>query len=203
MYDLYNESLITRARNLLTHAFLKSDYDFLLFIDADQSFEPEDIIRMVEYNKEIIAAPVPMKSINWENVISATAKGKTNYETYSGNFNINFLPNSKGNQININEPYEVSRVGTGMMLIKREVFVKLIENSKIASYTAVDVSGSVNSGEIVYAFWESAIKENILMSEDYNFCEMWKEIGGKIFIDLAARVQHHGSYIFKGSLLDR
>jgi hypothetical protein len=33
--DLYNESLINRARNTLTELFLRSDADYLLFIDGD------------------------------------------------------------------------------------------------------------------------------------------------------------------------
>ena len=37
---LFNESLITRARNYLVDEFLRSDFTHLLFIDSDICFDP-------------------------------------------------------------------------------------------------------------------------------------------------------------------
>jgi hypothetical protein len=202
--DLYNHSLITAARNTLTHIFLKSDNDYLLFIDADQSFRGTDILRMVEHGKDIIAAPVPKKIINWENVVKAANKGATNYETYSGNFNINMNPASSNSSsgIRYQEPLEVNSVGTGMMLIRRNVFetlaLKDLEKFRMGS----PLPPFVEAGELITDFFHTATIDEVFCSEDVNFCKMWTESGGKIYVDLLAKVKHMGSYAFSGTIID-
>lgn len=58
----YNESLIPRARNTLVDKFMNSsNYTHLLFLDADIQFEPEDIIKMLEYNKPLVGGVYPKK----------------------------------------------------------------------------------------------------------------------------------------------
>ena len=66
--DLYNESLINRARNTLTELFLRSDADYLLFIDGDEGFNADGVIDMIDTGLDVIGAAVPMKAINWANV---------------------------------------------------------------------------------------------------------------------------------------
>ena len=68
---LRNESLVTRARNILTAMFLESDCTHLMFIDADIEFEPDSVIRMLAMNKPLIAAAYPKKTIDWDNVRKA------------------------------------------------------------------------------------------------------------------------------------
>ena len=59
------ESLISRARNTLTHTFMSStQYTHLLCLDADIEFEPEDIIKMLDYNKPVVGGVYPKKKIN-------------------------------------------------------------------------------------------------------------------------------------------
>jgi hypothetical protein len=36
-----------------------------------------------------------------------------------------------------------------------------------------------------------------LLSEDYQFCKLWKESGGKIYLAPYVRVSHAGTYWFK------
>ena len=57
--DTFKSPYISNARNTLTCLFLKSNYDYLLFIDSDVEFEPEAIIRMLVTKKDIILTPLP------------------------------------------------------------------------------------------------------------------------------------------------
>src|SRR6056300_948863 len=46
-YYLFNESLITRARNYLADEFMRSDCTHLMFIDSDIGFDPTDVLAMM------------------------------------------------------------------------------------------------------------------------------------------------------------
>lgn len=195
-----NESLITRARNMLTHKFLVSDADYLLFIDADQSFRAQDILRMVASGKELIGAPVPMKSINWPAIKEAAVNGKENISDYSGVFNFNLLDNDE-QQINPEVPFEVKYIGSGMMLIHRSVFDAIAP--LVPVYKNNSSLESIKFGEDIIDYWNTSIDDDgILLSEDYNFCKLWRSTGGKTYLDLMAKVSHIGTYIFNGKVLE-
>ena len=68
---IFNESLITRARNYLVDEFLRTDFTHLLFLDSDIHFNPQDIIAMMALDKDVIGAPYPKKSLNWGNIATA------------------------------------------------------------------------------------------------------------------------------------
>jgi len=38
------------------------------------------------------------------------------------------------------------------------------------------------------------------LSEDYMFCQMWRKIGGQIFLCPWMKTQHVGSYAFTGDM---
>ena len=198
--DLYNESLITRARNVLTYMFLNSDSDYLLFIDADQSFRTEDVVRMVEHDKDIIAAPVPMKGINWDQVKKAHDAGFEYLPDFSGIFNINY--NEKSSGLSLSEPIPVKHAGTGMMLIKRSVLEKMSDSVEEYRYDGTPMpSRNLERGSMVKNYWDTAVKDGRLLSEDYNFCAMWQDLGGEVYIDALSVVSHVGSYMYSGKLL--
>ena len=79
-FYLFNESLITRARNYLVDEFMRSDCTHLMFIDADIGFDPNDVLAMAAIaepgsDKEIVCGPYPKKTIAWEKVKRAVDKG--------------------------------------------------------------------------------------------------------------------------------
>ena len=71
LYFLFNESLITRARNYCADEFLRSDATHMLFIDSDIGFNPQDVLALLamqddDSDYDVIGAPYPKKCISWE-----------------------------------------------------------------------------------------------------------------------------------------
>lgn len=193
---IYNESLITRARNNLVHEFEKSGADALLFIDADEGFDHMDVISMIESGKDVIGAIYPMKNINWDNVRRAAVEGKENLEQYSGFFAMNMLPGETTFQLN--EPVPVTEVGTGMLFIKKEAFEMM--KPHCGSYMLNTSTGAFNPEAMVTEYFKTDItEEGILLSEDYWFCRKYREIGGEVFAAPWVKIVHAGEYIFGGS----
>ena len=193
---IYNESLITRARNNLVYEFEKSGADALLFIDADEGFNHMDVIRMIESGKDVIGAIYPMKNINWENVRKAALAGKENLAEYSGFFAMNMLPGE--NTFKIGEPVEVTEVGTGMLFVRKEVFEKM--KPECPTYMLNTATGAFDGSQMVTEYFATSITEDgILLSEDYHFCRKWREMGGQVFAAPWVNIVHAGEYIFNGN----
>lgn len=193
---IYNESLITRARNNLVYEFEKSGADALLFIDADEGFNHMDVIKMIESGKDVIGAIYPMKNINWENVRRAAVEGKDNLADYSGFFAMNMLPGE--NTFRLSEPVPVTEVGTGMLFIKKEVFE--IMKPHCNNYMLNTSTGAFDPNQIVTEYFKTDITDDgILLSEDYWFCRKYRELGGEVFAAPWVQIVHAGEYIFNGS----
>jgi hypothetical protein len=136
MYYLFNESLITRARNYCVDEFMRSDAEHLMFIDSDIGFNPQDIIALMALqakNEEydIIGGPYPKKCISWEKIKAAVDKGVADEDpNVLEKFVGDFVFNPKGGQpsIAISEPCEVLEIGTGFMMITKKALKKFVEN---------------------------------------------------------------------------
>ena len=102
----------------------------------------------------------------------------------------------------VDQPVEIWNGGTGFMLIKREVFKKL--SKTVPSYTndVNDLSGNLKA-EVIKEFFATSIEKetNRLLSEDYHFCNIWREAGGKVWAAPWCYLAHIGSYVFEGQLL--
>lgn len=201
---MMNESLITRARNSMAYDFLESGATHLMFIDADISFNPLDVPRMVQADKDIICGLYPKKEINWVEVEAAVKRGVPPQELHlhTGAFVLNLPHGQESKTGNINDPIEIANGGTGFMLIKRKVFEAL--SDKVPSYTndmyhAVD---TVRKIKIIKEFFATSIDEesNRLLSEDYHFCKLARENGFTVWCAPWASFGHTGTYTFSGIL---
>jgi len=201
---MMNESLITRARNSMAYDFLESDATHLMFIDADISFNPQDIPQMVKADVDIICGLYPKKEINWVEVDKAVKAGVPPQELskHTGAFVVNLPHGTETTSGAINKPLEIANGGTGFMLIKRKVFETLAD--KVPSYTndmyhAVD---TVRKVKIIKEYFATSIDEesNRLLSEDYHFCKIAREAGFKVYAAPWASFGHTGTYTFSGQL---
>src|SRR5271165_3934100 len=63
------DALISRARSTLVAAFLDHlAATHLLFVDADISFEPQQVERLLNFDREFSGALYPVKTIDWESI---------------------------------------------------------------------------------------------------------------------------------------
>ena len=187
-----NDSLVPRARNFLTAQFLSSTATHLMWIDADIGFDPADIVKMVQADKDIVCGIYPKKEIHWREVARAANDGvpPERLHEYERSFVLNLIDNSP-ERVTADGLVEIANAGTGFMLIKRGVFEALADDAP--SY----VDGST-PGMPLKAFYAVSIDPdsgNSLLSEDYHFCKMARDHGIKIYAAPWVRLNHTGTYI--------
>jgi hypothetical protein len=202
---LFNESLITRARNYLVDEFLRSECTHLLFIDSDIHYDPRDVIALMALDKDVIGAPYPKKSINWGNIASAARKHPNldpkELETLVGEYVFNVVKGTS--QFQVTEPLEVMEIGTGFMMVKREVFGKYAEAYPEYRYKPDHVGqANFDGSRYIHAYFDTVIdpESERYLSEDYMFCQWWRKIGGQIFLCPWMKTQHIGTYAFSGNM---
>lgn len=202
---LMNESLITRGRNTIANQFLQTDCTHLMFIDADIGFDPTDILKMLQADKDIICGVYPKKEINWVQVSKAVQAGVApdQLHNYTGAFVINLIDDAPSATGFITEPIQIANGGTGFMLIKREVFEKLAETVPEYNNDVFTAVQDHTQKQVIKEFFATSIDEesnNRLLSEDYHFCKIARKAGFTVWAAPWAQLTHCGTYNFNGSL---
>lgn len=187
---IVNESLITRARNEIVHTFMSKDFDYLLFIDGDHRFDPLGVLKMIEEDVDFICGIAPNKKFNWESLRSAAKFGASNLEFFTGNFV--FHPFEDFRISDLNEKLEIKHGGTGLMLVKRNVFDKIKSQQNVYQ--------SEYGPHKVVEYFKTSVENGMLLSEDYELCKQWREVGGKVYAAPWVEITHVGTYEFMGSL---
>jgi len=210
---LFNESLITRARNYLVDEYLaRSECTHLLFLDSDISFNPQDVIALLALDKDVAGGPYPKKAIKWRSVKKAVEKNPDiDPETLSkvtGDYVFNPVKGTA--QFSVTEPLEVLEIGTGFMMVKRQVFEKMEKAYPEIRYKPDHVGQAHFDGtRYIHAYFDTVIdtKNSITgggsdryLSEDYMFCQMWRKIGGTIHLCPWMKTSHIGTYHFQGDM---
>ena len=193
---IYNNSLITSARNQLANMFLKHDFTHLMFIDADIVFQARDIVSMLEADKDVIAGIYPKKRFDWSRVEMAVKAGVPTNElqNHMGDLVVHLVEGKKEQVVKYMEPAEVYGAGTGFMLIKREVFETL--RDKVDTYKEEDGTDTLE-----YFYLKKDPATGRQLSEDYAFCWLCRDNGVKIHVAPWVRLGHVGTHQFNGSVI--
>ena len=213
MYFLFNESLITRARNYCCDEFMRSDCTHMMFVDSDIGFNPQDVLALLALSSDdspydVIGGPYPKKCISWEKIKHAVDKGVADKDpNVLENFVGDYVFNPKGGQqtIALNEPVEVLEIGTGFMMLRKQTLRKFAEAFPQYSYKPDHVRTAAFDGsrEIVQYFQaEIDPKSKRYLSEDYWFCQKIQELGMRTWFCPWMKMHHVGTYVFGGSLAD-
>lgn len=189
-----NESLIHKTRNLLSHSFLSTDCTHLLFIDSDIGFRADQIIKMMQADGDIVCGIYPKKNIKWELVHEAAVNGVPPCELIKHGVEYLYIPDELDADSDL---VEISRAGTGMMMISRDVFEKL--SDKVGSFKLeASLENVSKTDDDIKEFFFTSVDpvSKIYLHEDFNFCKLWKDNGGKIHAATWVELNHSGTYTF-------
>jgi len=173
---LSNESNVNRARNSCAAKFLAGDATHLMFTDADIQFNPADVIKLVNANKDIVGGIYPQKTLPPRMVVNTIKDAK-----------------QEDNLL------QVGTLGTGFMLVKRTVFEQMIQAGATPYGDDIGLSDVENNNQ--YDFFNCTIdSQGRYLTEDWSFCRKWRELGGEIWADTTIALAHVGYYRFQPDL---
>jgi hypothetical protein len=214
-----NDSLVSRARNnLIAKAMSDKTITHMLFIDADITWNPVDILKLVLADKNIVGGVYPIKNYEWNKLVEPGKHvvqewvNKKNVSQLNGvisdadfvqhrmmRYNLNYI----SNQLEItNNLTKVRHLATGFMMIRRDTIEKMARAFPSTKYT--DDVGFLNGedqNEYAYALFDCGVEDGHYCSEDWLFCSRWAKMGGDTWVDVTINLNHCGVEDFKGSYL--
>lgn len=197
-----NESLVERARNVLTARFLETDATHLLFVDADIAFHPNTALRLLDADKDIATAVYPKKGFEWEKVRQKLAAGdKEPVHSMGLDYNINIASSSEA--IASNGFVKVLDSATGFMMIKRDVIERMYEHYREELYCVNDIPGQTVKDYVALFACMIDPPTRRFLSEDYSFCRRYQRLGGDIWADMTTSLAHLGTCMYHGDMRHR
>lgn len=192
-------TLIAWARNTLASLVLESGHSHLLFIDSDIDYPPDLIRRMLDFDAPIVSAVCPHRVLDvprfhemaraWDEPGVAWARS------------LSFVLELETPHVERDGFYRALRTGTGLMLIKREVFETLRaahpELYRPAAGSYYEHQGLKN---VLQCFDPAYDEAGIAMSEDVSFCRRWQATGGEVWVVYDDAVGHSGPFTFRARL---
>jgi hypothetical protein len=215
--NIYNESLINRARNYLLQTFLDTDMTHIMWIDADIAFNPYDVFVLLAYcdekdpinNKpmDIVGGLYPKKTLAADKMVQAVKTGLCDENPedifkYAADLVVNPVG---GNSIDISKPIQVSEIGTGFMMMSRDTVNNIRQKNPQLKYKPDHIrTAGFDGSRPIYNLFEIMIDPdtNRLLSEDYGFLRLAKKLNLNIFVFPWIKLIHIGSWYFKGSIQD-
>ena len=221
-YYLFNESLITRARNYCCDEFMRSDSTHMIFIDSDIGFDARDVISMMalmdhedeENPYDILCSPYPKKCIAWEKIKQAVDQGQADedpniLDNFVGDYVFN--PVHGTTEISLDEPAEVLEGGTGFMMFTK----KTLQTFRDAYWDDCELAPGgfrykpdhvrtehFDGSREIMMYFQALIdpESRRYLSEDYMFCQWARKAGLKIWLCPWVTLSHVGSFVYGGSL---
>ena len=196
------DALVTRARQAIVGHFLENpSATHLLFIDADIGFEPEQVLRLLEFGADMSAAVYPAKQIDWDLMPSAVHAGRSPLESATLSY---VVEREASKDLVVRSGFVRSRyAGTGFLMIRRSVLEAMIEHYPELRYTHEHGASDPSAGSP----WRSALfncmidqSTGFYLSEDFSFCRRWTDMGGEIWVDYTSRLNHVGLMVYRGNM---
>jgi len=195
LIDEIGNGLIGDVRAKFVSRFLADkQFTHLMMIDDDVSWVTGSIRGLLNAEEDFVCGLYPRRSD------PLTFNFRSDDET-NGNLSVNDKGLIEG----------IWAVPAGFMLLSRACCEKMVEaysNLIFESEKVKDVNGNEVGGYTAHAVFDPYFLEQgngrppVKLGEDYAFCQRWKDIGGKIYVDPAVIMGHTGRKTFLGKLGD-
>ena len=167
-------ALLPLARNYLAAEFVSDpSYTHLLWIDADMSWRPEDVLRLLQHDLDFVSGACPEKkvepSLAFITLPNVTADPQTRL-------------------------LEVDACGAAFLLTTRTVYLKMIEHYPERRLGKPENGYAPYSRVPVWNFFPLTQTDGAFASEDVGFCDAWRALGGRVYVDLGVQITHHGMF---------
>lgn len=212
-----NDSLVPRARNnLVARAMGDPEMTHIIFIDADITWNPVDILKLALSQKPIIGGIYPLKHYNWDKLAANTNLTQSLINKKNGSqlrtmmsdadmiqhnllsYNLNY----SGSQLSIeNNLTQVKHLATGFMMIQRNVIEKMMKAFPSTKYVDDVHFLQPEENEFAFALFDCGVEEGHYYSEDWMFCHRWTKMKGSIWADVSINLTHSGVEDYSGSFV--
>ncbi len=209
----FEGSDIVMSRNFLMSWFLAQEtYSHILFLDADMSFASDVVFRLLDFAEPFTAAPYPQRKLNldrFRQAVGQPAPGLPGDKVDTKDLLASALTYNVQKAQHQGEAWHEKRrsgfrtvpgVGTGLMLLAREVPETMVETGvarKLPGHNGLPLYAGARFHDFFSHLTNSA--GDVMFGEDQSFCHRWVDgCGGDIWIDESAVVSHHGRFTFRG-----
>ena len=205
-----NNPSLTRARNSLVAAFLASDASHLMFVDDDIGFDAADVLGLVERMASqdelaVLGAPCPRRETDWAAISSAAAGGSAR----GGDDRLALAgtryavePLQPGGALKLDRPFELAKLGSGLMIVRRDVFESLADRHPELAYRQAD-SGTGAERRLTAFFMPMIEPETeLLLTDDYAFSRRARDAGFRLWAAPWMKTTHTGPATFTASMPD-
>lgn len=205
--QFFDGPYLDHNRNTLIIDFMKSDYDYIFFLDTDVVWNPNQFINFlqkVDSEVNVLSGLYPNKKlINDNNFILDILNNNLDFETHSA------IPHfTKADILGYNENkklLEFRKVPAGFLLLSKTFLQKIADNNKDLWYT----DSSIYSTDLLtFPYFKTVITNklegykalhdtNFYLGEDFYFCNLVKKENEIIWADPDINLGHQGTHVFR------
>ena len=171
------------ARAKILGNFLRSQHTHLMMIDSDMGWHYDDVVRLLLMGKDFVGAAGRKKT------------NKLEFATNNCDDARNLLPLISDPNTGL---IQCTEVGMAFMCITKSCAQRIVD-------AHLELAFDGDNGVIEYAVFDPFIigvaPKRRRLSEDFAFCHRWSAIGGEIWLLPDVVLQHVGTSVWEGALL--
>lgn len=203
VFPITFESLISRGRNAAVAHFLSDpNATHLLFVDSDIEFDPVDVFKLLQADKEVICGGYAQKWLREDHLKRVFQREEVPTTPLELCTHTSIQVPVPATPEEVTEIMEISYATTGFLLIQRKAIDRMREAYPERQYVN-DIDGYMSADkDMFYDFFPATIHPETrrFESEDFGFTTLWRNCGGKVYLYTNMTLTHHGWFGFPANI---